>query len=447
MKKVLIISYHYLPLDVIASYRTQAYADHLYKHGFFPTIVTHRWEREKGNTYAFHEKGTEAIVEETESCKVIRLPRQPERLVKLEELNKTQRVLSKLQVLSCWVQGEFELHTRNSSRTFKAFIFEHLKQHHYDLIIGIFSPHSHLKLCYEIHQKFKIPYVLDFRDLWQNRVIYTDYSPDPKERIEDFLVERYWKKWVSKASFFTIASAPFRDRVAKITKVPGYVVKNGFESDILQGYTHKENTIFKVVHNGSVYHHQKLDIFLQGVKKFIEQVKPENFKVEFIGAIKEIARGKKSFNFDVEEQLADFLEPKHYSITKRIPRKEALQHVYDAQVVLFPAVPNYPGCYSGKIFEYLGAGKNILVVPTDHSVVEELILETQAGEICNTADEVASYLERKYQEWMQFNCCRYQGIPEKIKLYSREAQVKEMVALLQKYFNVEQVEELEESHN
>ena len=148
--------------------------------------------------------------------------------------------------------------------------------HRYDVILGIFSPHHHVRLCYEIYEKFKIPYIIDFRDLWDNRIIHSRYKPNLKERIQDFLVAWYWQKWLSKGLFFTITSEPWKRKLANITEAKGFVITNGFEEKEFP-QLEQNSKVFRIVYIGSLYYQQNLDIFLEGVKNFTETYGPQRF--------------------------------------------------------------------------------------------------------------------------------------------------------------------------
>jgi len=51
MKKILILSYHFPPMNVIASQRALGYANNFKKFGFEPTIVTYDWTKKAEDQY------------------------------------------------------------------------------------------------------------------------------------------------------------------------------------------------------------------------------------------------------------------------------------------------------------------------------------------------------------------------------------------------------------
>jgi len=45
MKKILVISYFYPPCNLTASQRTESWAKYLHNSGFYPIIITRKWEK------------------------------------------------------------------------------------------------------------------------------------------------------------------------------------------------------------------------------------------------------------------------------------------------------------------------------------------------------------------------------------------------------------------
>ena len=412
MKKVLILSYHYTPQNIIAAYRGKAFAEHFPSFGFHPTIVTHHWEDPDREDIAY---------QEDEKRTLIRLPFPKNR----KPLDAQGTLLRKFRVAQCMAQGHLEPELKETYRLYRDFLVEHLKENAYDLLVGIFSPHFAIKLTHEMGEKFGIPYAFDLRDLWTNRVIHRAYKPGLKESVEDRITAYYWRKWFRNALFFSTTSRPWMDKVGKVTGQKGIVVKNGFEEELFQEEGKPSSEEFRVVHTGSIYNHQKLEIFLRGAQRFWEKENPSSFRIEFIGGDrKAYSNSPTSFTMDPEKRIARELSQEVFTITPRIPKKEAVRKMKEAQLLLFPSFPDSPGTYSGKVFDYHGAWRPILAFPHDQGVVDELIEDTRAGTILDTPEEVEVHLNQCYREWKEKGVCAYKGIPERIENYSRREQVR-----------------------
>lgn len=412
--ELLILSYHFLPMNAIASYRAKAYIDYFYKYGIYPTLITHYWddqEREDGDV----------SVEETQEYRIIRIP-----------LNKKkEKQYSKIKILKNWFSGVLDTGPglEFSYSAFAKFTKKHLLTNKYDLMMGIYSPHHHLKLCYQLNQQFSIPYILDFRDLWDNRIIHSEYSPNWKEKLQDLTCRYYWAKWLSNASAFTITSAPWRDKLSELTETPGYVIRNGFEANVLNRNERIKNEKFTILHSGSLYFNQDLEVFWKGLKQFIEVYQPVDFKVEFIGAKRTLFQSSiNSFRGDIDLLIEQYQLTDYVVATERIPKDEVIKKQVSADILLFPSFPKSPGTYSGKIFEYIGSNTPVLVVPSDNSVIDELMEEINNGFSANTSEEVFLYIEKQYLAW---KCGEKESENQEDRFpCSRDSQVKKMAELI-----------------
>jgi len=95
-----------------------------------------------------------------------------------------------------------------------------------------------------------------------------------------------------------------------------------------------------------------------------------------------------------------------------------------ADVLLFCAIPELSGWYSGKFLEYLGSGTPVLVCPPDEDVLIEAIATTGAGLIASTPEEVVVQLQRVVDGELPV---RDEGV---IEGYGRQPQVRGLAEVL-----------------
>ena len=75
MEKVLILSYYYPPCNLTASQRTLAWINYLSEFGFYPTLITRKWEKEiKELRDMSHATSNGEEVFQNESHAIIRVP-------------------------------------------------------------------------------------------------------------------------------------------------------------------------------------------------------------------------------------------------------------------------------------------------------------------------------------------------------------------------------------
>jgi glycosyltransferase involved in cell wall biosynthesis len=422
-------------MNVIATQRAMGYANHFKKFGFEPTFITH--QRTENNELVFCEKSEILKSVKTEDNKQYKVYRfrvgkylTGQLLTWIENSN-----LNKFGILFSWAFGHLD--TRGSllscKLTERHFLKHHLKTHQYDVMMGIFSPHYHLSNCHWAHKKFKIPYVLDYRDLWDERITISNYSFSSVHKIRNYFAKNYWIKWNGNALFHTITSKEWSSKLTQLTTKNGHVITNGFEWDDFFPLQEKsiDKEEFKIVHIGSLYNHQKIEIFLEGLSIFITKYPQAKIKLYLIGALRNqiSSNDYNAYLTNPEIKLNTYITNQYYELTHRIGRQEALQRIKQADLLYFPGITEVKGRHFGKIFEYIASGVKTVVAPSDSSSVEEIILETGAGEICNSAVEVCQFLEKEWNNWGN-NLNDYLPNQEAIGKYTRESQTERYAHLI-----------------
>ncbi len=422
-KKILLISYHFPPQNIIAAFRPYSFAQHLGKHHLEVTVVTHMWDQ-KNSKGLLEDAPTNPpyLVEEQDGYRVIRVKRTPQFMQSTHRFFNAAPPVRKAITYRMNARGHFHIHTYNSYRSIKSFLWEHLTTTTYDLVLTSFAPFYSARIAYEVHEKFGIPYVVDFRDMHDNRLAADDFVPAPKEKKYIALTEKYLQQWLSKALFIVSTSSVWANALAQRLHVKAHRITNGYELPLFEGIEKQPQQHFTIAHIGTLYEKQDLRPFIGGVQQFIQQHPEHRMKVSFIG----LKPNNRDYILSLFEAagLMDCFEA-----SDRVPREEALQLLKNADVLFYPAWTTTRGTYSGKIFEYLATRNNILIAPNDKDVIEELMATTRAGVVANSAEEVAQQLGTWYAQW-QAGQLHYEGIDEQITYYSREHQAQLLASLI-----------------
>jgi hypothetical protein len=88
------------------------------------------------------------------------------------------------------------------------------------------------------------------------------------------------------------------------------------------------------------------------------------------------------------------------------------------------------GLMTSKVFEYLGAGRPILSIPSDGDVIDALLSETGAGASASTAEEVGRILLEYYREWRDGGRVGCRGDSRAIARYTRRSQAARLAEVL-----------------
>ena len=403
-------------MDVIASWRAMGYLDYLTEAGYIPTLLTLRWEKHTTGVWKRHSKLSLRHIEPQDTGgEIIRLPLAESIGGKVWRLLSKVSVFRKIILFLAYQKGHLDANAEQWDVyvSFRNFLRRHLKTHHYDCVIGIFSPHHHLKLAYMLYKRYRIPYVLDFRDLWSTRIVEKEYVPNKLERIQDRACAKFWKKWSKYALFASITSQAWLKKLEEIVECHGKVIRNGFEEAHFPDYRSYRSKKFIVLHCGSLYYHQDLRAFVEGVRLFLlEHLQVRDFKspnleatdlsnlefeIHFIGAYK-ATYPKSSTSYMPPEAIDTLLAPIS-GVVKMLPRcsrSKAAQYMQKAEVLLMPSFRKHKGTYSAKIFDYLAARRPILLTPDDHSLLSALVQKEQAGYIASVPEEVSQFLTKAY---------------------------------------------------
>lgn len=416
-KKILILAYYFPPNSAISSHRPASWAVELAKNGFDVTVITRHWTGTEQNWKAYLSKTeNKEIVQHEKGYKIIYLPFDPNysNIFKFKLLNKLYHQF-------LFFKGIFSIET--NTLQWQPFLRKYLKDHACDLLIATSPPLNIIKLAYEISKEKKIPFITDYRD-FENEIILRN---DKKSAIREFGVKYFfyyrlrvfYHRIISeKAVLVTSINTQILNFLIQKKQSSKLLILNGYEKETfskLSKYS-QDFSNFTISIIGSIYPQQNLHLFLQSFKKFVEN-REVKVNLNFIGlnAFPEVANKVKS------HLPYDFVK-----ITDRISRESALEIGKSSHVLFYPGWEGYSGVYSGKIFEYLGLQRNILIAPGDNDVIDSLIAETKAGRVEYSKEGILNTLNTWYNEWENTGELKYKGNQSLITKYSRENQAKKL---------------------
>jgi glycosyltransferase involved in cell wall biosynthesis len=307
----------------------------------------------------------------------------------------------------------------DANKAFYEYLNVYLKENPVDYLMVVSAPLNIIKLGHRLAAKFNVALIADFIDLWDNGLLSADYKPNWDKRLRNFFYELYLRRWLKNASLITSVSRGMTEQIELICpEAKTTVVMNGFEAEPKDSQLESSNSVnpkftFSVM--GTLYPQQDLSIMIEGLQLFLKDKNLAEIQLNFIGTA-------------AFPQVQSFLEknlPKECtSVTFRIPFEQAKQKTRESHVLFYAGWKGYKGLPSAKIYGYLGAGRNILIAPSDKDMLAEIISETEAGEITDSPAEFAQILNHWFQEWKTTGNLTYRGKPEKINYYSWENQAK-----------------------
>jgi len=416
MKNVLMLTYMFYPCNHIATLRAAKTAKYLPEYGWNPVIVCPKWTKENSKYFdvelvpEFEKSNVAKAIDYENNLGHSRFRRFVTKFIS----NPHPRILL-VRILRRYALS-LEKHTPEIYYGAIAFLRKYLRTNEIDSVWAT-EP-----VCYTIadwiHKNFGIPWVADFRDIYDQKVL-----PE-HERGQSYL-KKVEHRMISSASAIVTVSEHLRTVLQSRHKKPVYVITNGFDPSDYNGEVQQKQNILDIVYTGQIkFPLSDPSPLFQALKTLISTNKIESSKISV------------SFYGTRSEQILDQLIRDNLGINNvvkvfpRVSLSESVKIQKQACILLHLAHGGQKGIMTGKVFEYLGARRPILCIPGDNDCVDALLKETKAGVVCRNAEETAAQVLNWYEEWQQTGALSYYARDEQIMKYSRERQAGQLAELL-----------------
>jgi len=296
-------------------------------------------------------------------------------------------------------------------------------------IYSTFSPASNHLLAWRLKRATGLPWVADFRDLWTDDCRYTG------RWWRRHLDRRLEKLFLRDADAVLATSDEQRDTLS--ARVPEnrakfHTITNGVDFEDFarlaaageagEDETHRDK--FNLTYVGQLRESQVTEDCFKGVLRFLDRYPHhrERFEFRVVGQIS--ARLRK--------RVADMGLP--MVATGYLPHDQALREMLRADLLLLPSLVgcNASAVIPGKVFEYLGSGRPILLIGEDDSTAARFINRLGGG-ICvpRDADAIAAALTTLWFAWREGALpggCRRSDLAE----YGRDALARRLGLVLER---------------
>jgi len=409
--------------NTVSGLRTESWAKGFAAAGIEVTVFTRDWDEVKdikANEHMDSAGYTERRVEESANMRIIYLPYKKPYEPSSSLLRK---IHSNFFALTGRYSGEADI-----TQWYDAIVDEHTKNAFTHFITSC-HPFSSLILMHKLQKHFSDCITLvDFRDYININLL----NPAVKFNFPSKQIINKQQKWITRYTknidLVTTASESISEKFVQVHGCKNVTtIYNGFESDLFDNIQETaQNNLFNVSLIGTLYSYQDINFMLEGLLGFLKQNSgADDIMINFIGV---------DYYPVVSKQISDKLVvyKDNFKITSRIQRSKAIAVMKNSDVLFYVGWKGWKGIYSGKIFEYLGAKKNILIAPNDGDVLERLVNYTNSGKLANTPGEMATILNDWYSQWKK-NELGYHGIEERINEYTRESQAKKILNLIKSF--------------
>lgn len=292
-----------------------------------------------------------------------------------------------------------------------------IREEKIDLIFSTSPPPTVHLIAKRLAKWSRLKWVADFRDPWTN-IHYLKESPRTKlaNRIDAFLEKSVLKSTdaIISVSRYDIEK-DFGTKIKENNKI--YYIPNGYDEDDFMKYVNSNFTLnnngkFKIGHIGTLNDNRipdKLFIALEKLKK-TNKIQSHSFCFYLIGQISNAA-----VQLIKKLGIEDIIK-----IVPYLPHPEIFNYYENLDALLLLTYKS-PANIPGKTFEYLRAGKPILMIGKKNGEAARVLREIVGAEIADYDDEneiiekILRILDSKNQE---FHNKREQ---EKVKFFDRKS--------------------------
>lgn len=266
---------------------------------------------------------------------------------------------------------------------------------------------------------FGKPLVVEFRDPW----ISNPFRKARPYKILDKIELGLERMILQKSDFIITISEPMKSDICKLhtSLNPEHVkvVPNGLDEEEFQQIEPIKYDKFTILHAGNFYGKRTPYVFLRAIADLIteepERFNPYSMQVIFAGRPQP----------DIDIYIKQLNLQNIVSQTGILPHKNMLAMMCGADVLLLIPGPG-AGTMTGKIFEYIAAGKPILAI-AEPGCAADLIMEHGLGLV--SSPEATSSIKRNISTLAQSEFISFRPHERKrfIHLWSRRNLVKEIL--------------------
>ncbi|MCF7810507.1 glycosyltransferase [bacterium] len=310
----------------------------------------------------------------------------------------------------CISYGRFPiLHKARSIKQVK----EIFKLHDIDVIFSSFPYPEAFIITDWASKRYKVPWVSDFRDV-----------------IEEYFtgnILRYIKyrehSYVKSASELCTVSQGCKKILSARYPAPVNIIYNGYDPDDYTDIELTQPDKFIISYTGNIVRGQDPSLFLQAIDELITGalIDASDIEVNFYGVAE----------YRINNFTASLDNSNIINCLPRIKRKDIIKIQVNSTLLLLlaDANPVIEGTLTGKLFEYLGAKRPIISIPS-YKDIDVILEKTGAGISFSTKDEVKKYITRTYNEWKLKGKVEYNGKIELFKEYTRSYQGQQLAEIL-----------------
>ena len=290
----------------------------------------------------------------------------------------------------------------------------------FDAIVSTGPPHSAHLVASFLSKKHGIPWVADIRDSWPD-IAYAESLPTMRLARKIDLAIR--DKALQLAAGRIVVSEDLGTSMEASSGLKYDLIRNGFDPEDFEDVRLIQDGTFTLVHTGNLSPARNPLPLWPVLAAGRAAGKWQLLKIVLVGNVDgtvwESAR---------KHGVDGMIEHIPY-----VPHEEALTHTCSASVLVLPInrVSNSAGIVTGKIYEYLAAGRPVLGLGDPEGEASQILRESGGGRMFDYSNEagIADWIDSLYEAWV-LGSPLLGASPERAAAYSRRSQTGQLVRML-----------------
>ena len=246
-----------------------------------------------------------------------------------------------------------------------------LRDDPHDVVVATYGPASNLLVGRAVADAFRLPLVVDFRDLWSTLPM--PVFPTPLHRAAARTLERAIVRKASRLIAVAPAMAADLAETHGIDPRHAIAITNGFDPADA-GRVHdargQEPRPFRLMYTGTVHVHYNLEPLWLALRTLLDnnEITPDTFRVEFVGNL--AADDVRRHGLEAIVEIAPF-----------VPHDEVFAALGRADALLVVETPGYYARYgyAAKVFDYVLTGKPVVGLVERDGNTETLLRKAGVG--------------------------------------------------------------------
>ncbi len=385
-KKVLVVSYYFPPMGLSGVQRTLKFVKYLPEYHWHPLVLT----TTPGGFYAFDPTLEEEIADKP--VDVFRTPPSDfTRFLKNKKGGALKFPSSLKQRLGrTLLQTIYQPDSRIGwKKAAVALGTEILEKNPVNIIFATAPPFTDFLVAQELAEKFNIPFIADYRDIWVDNPFHFYATPFHKEyslRLETGVLKRAAKAIVTTR----YAKELILKRYGFMGHEDVFIIPHGYDEEDFMPFKNvsPDPEKFTITHSGVFQDDRTPKYFLQALAKFVLKNPTAPVEARFVGVMRS-PHSKLIKKYKLENIV---------NCTGYVSHGEAVQNLMESDVLWM--MVNDTVRSPGKMYEYFGTRKTMLI-SSPEGIIRQTALETGAALVTDPDDieAILRSLETLYELW------------------------------------------------